>query len=131
MTEQRRRALDIIREVTGFRYLMRWLPGDAGLDYDGAINTIEAFRVVAEEQLEFLRAVRPRRTEIIQLVGNPFVFIFHTPEATAKHYGDLLSILEGVEISDGDGIKVIFDRESLETRAHLSGNVSIHMGDAA
>jgi hypothetical protein len=68
-------------------YPVRWVDELTSKgDFDGREYALEFFSVPASEQSALRRRLRPVRKEAEDMLGRPIVLVFHTPEATAKHY---------------------------------------------
>lgn len=90
----RRLALDAFRMVLGTEYPARWVDGrTALLPFDGWNLSVDVFNVPSGMQRALLRLLAHARETARGLVGSRCVFIFHTPEATAEHYKDIVAEL--------------------------------------
>ncbi len=87
------KVLELIEKITHGKYRLRWVDHETTLgDFDGRDFALDVFDIPCAEELEFLRCLRPYRKEI-----KPCVFIFHTPEATQKHYRHLFDSTKGAQ----------------------------------
>jgi hypothetical protein len=92
----REAVLALVRRAAA--YPLRWTDEKTSRgDFDGRDSAIEIFDVSASEQ----RAVRRRLRGVCKMaqsiLGTPLVLIFHTPEATATYYQDLLVGLSRID----------------------------------
>ena len=55
-------------------------------DYEGHEVTLEIFDVPAEEQRDLRGRLRPQREEAARALGGRVQIVFHTPDATTRHY---------------------------------------------
>ena len=79
-------------------YLVRWTDEHTSRgDFDGRDCTIEIFNVPTAEQRDVRRRLRSIRSVAEQLSGRPVMLIFHTPEATVKHYRHIVEGLSKIE----------------------------------
>jgi hypothetical protein len=68
-------------------YSPRWVDELTSLgDFEGRDYAIEFFNAPADGQLPLRRALRNTIERAEKLLGRPIVLLFHTPEATARHY---------------------------------------------
>lgn len=91
MAENRRLAIEAFRNALGPEYPACWTVSKG--DFSGRETTIDVFNVPVGMQREFLRRLREARGIARGLIGSKCQFIFHTPEATAEHYKDLVEKL--------------------------------------
>lgn len=79
-------------------YLVRWTDEHTSRgDFDGRECAIEIFNVPSAEQRDVRRRLRSMRSAAEQLAGRPVMLIFHTPEATVKHYRHIVEGLSKIE----------------------------------
>lgn len=79
-------------------YLVRWTDEHTSRgDFDGRDCAIEIFNVPTAEQRDVRRRIRSMRSVAEQLSGGPVMLIFHTPEATVKHYRHIVEGLSKIE----------------------------------
>lgn len=60
-------------------------------DFEGRDVTLEFFNVPVHDQRPFRRRLRDVVRQAEGIVGGPLLLIFHTPEATAKHYASVIA----------------------------------------
>ncbi|OGA00978.1 MAG: hypothetical protein A3I00_08050 [Betaproteobacteria bacterium RIFCSPLOWO2_02_FULL_64_12] len=78
-------VLALVRSAAG--YPGRWTDElTCHGDFEGRAQSIELFSVPVSEQRGLRCRLRDVRKLAEALLGGPLVLIFHTPEATAKHY---------------------------------------------
>ena len=86
----RAEVLDLIKDATSNQYMLQWVDKKTSLgDFAGRDKAIDVFNIQTSEEASFLRAIRPHRKKISELLGGSCVFVFHSPEATRKHYSRL------------------------------------------
>lgn len=92
----RRLALVAIREALGPDFPARWVYERTSKgDFAGREAAVDVFNVPVKMQRELLRRTREAREIAKGLVGSSCLLIFHTPEATAAHYADVVDRTEG------------------------------------
>lgn len=69
---------------------VRWA-GDAATpgDFEGREFTLEVFDVPSDEQMGMFSRLRGVRAKAHELLGQSIRIVFHTPEATTRHYADV------------------------------------------
>ena len=89
-------VLGLIRRETS--YPVRWTDEKTSRgDFDGRDFAIEIFGVPTSEQRALRRRLRDVRKTAGSILGSSLVLIFHTPEATARHYQELLIGLSRID----------------------------------
>lgn len=90
--ENRRLALAGFRKVLGSEFPCRWVDDRTSKgDFDGREVGVDVFNAPANMSRTLLRRLDDARNIAQGLVGSRCIFIFHTPEATAEHYKDLVA----------------------------------------
>lgn len=80
----------VVSSLMGYRPA-RWAPTERLVgDYDGRERTLEVFNAGPKEHLGLLAALRPMRARLKEAAGGSIVFIFHTPEESARLYADFI-----------------------------------------
>ncbi|MEK6531321.1 MAG: hypothetical protein AABZ23_02365 [Deltaproteobacteria bacterium] len=103
----RKEIISLLEKFIDFRYPLRWADEKTTLgDFDGKEFTIDVFRIPANEQLDFLKTVRPIRDKIRDKIGDDCMFIFHSPKATEKYYSHLFPITKGLSLENKSGISI-------------------------
>ncbi len=82
-------------------------------DFDGREYSVELFGVPSPNRKEVRRQLRQVRRVAEELLGRPIILIFHTPEATAKHYRAIVEALSRIENIDVDAPLTLRARGSL------------------
>jgi hypothetical protein len=59
-------------------------------DFDGRERSIEVFNVPASQQRNLHRQLKDVRRRAAEILGGPVVVLFHSPEATRRHYQGVL-----------------------------------------
>ncbi|HYO52502.1 hypothetical protein [Archangium sp.] len=82
---------DFIREYVSRRIVggrpVRWADGRTTLgDFDGREWTLELFDIPLNERRLLQDPLWALRKQVWEQMGRALVFIFHTPEATERHY---------------------------------------------
>ena len=65
---------------------VRWADESPGGDFEGRDTTLEIFDVQEDDQRDLFVELADLRRETRQLGGERLRLIFHTPEATTRHY---------------------------------------------
>lgn len=92
--ENRRLAIESFRKVLGPAYPARWVDGKTSKgDFPCRDVAVDVFNVPVNEQRKLLKSLREARDMVPTLLGSRCLFLFHTPEATEKHYKDILAEL--------------------------------------
>ncbi len=87
-----RRRADVLRlfAEAARPAVVRWTDGNTSDgDFEGREASIEVFGIPAAEQPVLYRALRGARRQATEVLGTPVLLLFHTPEATRKHYASL------------------------------------------
>jgi len=93
---RRASALALIRSSSP--YAARWTDDRTCRgDFEGREYSIEFFDVPRAKQKELRRDLRQVRHIAEELLGRPIILIFHTPDATAKHYREIVVALSRIE----------------------------------
>ena len=67
--------------------LVRWTDDQTSHgDFDGREQSIEVFNVPASQQRTLHRQLKDVRRRAAEILGGPVVVLFHSPEATRRHY---------------------------------------------
>lgn len=87
-TDLKRSLLEDVRTVAARP--ARWA-GDATTagDFEGREFTIEVFDVPSHEQMDLFSRLRAVRLKAAELLGQSIRIVFHTPQATTRHYADV------------------------------------------
>ncbi len=88
--------LDQFKDAMGSEYLARWaaLPPPTQGDSSVIKAAVDVFNVPVDMQRELLKRLEPAREITRAILGTPALFMFHTPEATAEHYADVVAKLK-------------------------------------
>ncbi|MBI5886171.1 MAG: hypothetical protein HZB85_06275 [Deltaproteobacteria bacterium] len=90
-------TIRLLEEAIGFTYPLRWVDEKTSIgEFDGRDFAIDVFNISLAEQLNFLARIRDLRDKIHEMIGSRCLFIFHSPEATKRHYAHIFPRLEGV-----------------------------------
>lgn len=120
-TKLQKEVIALIEVATNYAYPIRWVDEKTTLgDFDGREYAIDVFRIPVSKQIGFLRMIRPIRNKILEKTGHRGMFIFHTPEATKKHYSHLFPIIQGLRLEDNGTIKLpLPDIGGLESKPEI------------
>ena len=103
MMTMRKQVLHLIEEAVNYTYPIRWADEKTTLgDFDGRDVAIDIFSILSADQARFLETIRPIRNDIKKTLGRNCIFIFHSPEATEKHYSHLFPITRGIRLIGGE-----------------------------
>ena len=125
-------ALALLK-TTAPLYPMRWVDELTSRgDFEGREFAVDIFNVPTEQQEQIRRDLRSTRKAAQETLGKPIVLVFHTPEATAKHYRPLVETLARIENAVLDSPLVLRTHERLSQPffAYL-GPISISLKAAA
>ena len=126
----RQEALQRLAEATGFRYPLAWTDNWTTLgDYDGRDLAIEVFNIPSNRQRAFFGVLSQGRRELADEFGRPVVFVFHTPEVTARYYGHLFAELRGAEITGT--LTIVLAPGGVGERPELTGHLNVRLERAA
>ncbi len=104
--DKRTEVIALIEKAVNYRYPLRWVDEKTSAgDFDGRCFAIDVFNIPASEQMDFLTKVAPVRKKIRELIGHRGIFIFHSPEATKRHYSHLFPVTEGITFKKDTPIK--------------------------
>lgn len=89
--DARRTVLSLVAPHAS-KYALRWADQwTAAGDFEGRDFTLEVFNVPVRDQRPLRRRLRDviRHAEVV--LGAPLMLIFHTPEATTRHYAFVIA----------------------------------------
>ena len=93
---------------------MRWVDELTSRgDFEGREFAVDIFNVPTEQQEQIRRDLRSTRKAAQETLGKPIVLVFHTPEATAKHYRHVVETLSRIENLVLDSPLVLRTRDRL------------------
>lgn len=92
--ENRRLVIERFRKVLGPAFPAQWVDDrTSNGDFEGREVGVDVFNVPVRISHQLLLRLEDARNTAKGLVGSRCIFIFHTPDATAEHYKDLVAEL--------------------------------------
>lgn len=87
--------LETFRADLGPEYPAQWVDNQtAPVDFEGRSLTVDVFNVPVNMQRKVFERLINAQELARSVLGGRVIFIFHTPEATAEHYADVVAKLK-------------------------------------